>query len=114
MPKFTTMASSAMNTMKSFLKEGFTGAGYAANGWKGAARGFGMEHAATMLSDSGMAAFNKGREGRGFFKGVWHGLGNLGTDSFKKGYGTRLAVGAGVGAAAGGAKSYYEGDGAGG
>ena len=52
--------------------------------------------------------------GGSFFKSLWAGAKEIGPDTFQKGYGARLGIGAGVGAVAGGAKSYYEGDGPGG
>jgi hypothetical protein len=56
----------------------------------------------------------RGAGGGSFMKGLWAGAKEVGPRTFAAGFGKRVGIGAGIGAAAGGAKAYYEGDGAGG
>src|ERR1044072_5056101 len=113
---FTKCLSNAWNTFKPVLKEGHVAQSLAVSGEgviaKGNAimRGMGAENLHTIFSGDAVAgvrnAYAAAREGgKGLLGSAWAGLGELNTKSFQKGYGSRMAWGAGMGAAAGGGRS---------
>ena len=128
-----TLATSKLNTFREFLiggtsverrmAEAVTGG---ASKW--GARGAGVKEAASEFVGAGIApgvlniakdawagAVGKvGADGAAGKANLWDrgkaALDTIGSKSFAPGYGKRVGIGAGVGAVAGGTKSYYEGD----